>query len=277
MWEVIALLIQSTATTLRRALHHFIFLSAFACLALPSTSAWAEGALITDRPDAAESPQTVGLWRFQVETGVNVSSLRVSGADEVYDHVTVSTPSKLRLGVHDRVEIHVEGGGFVYSSGAGSSTGGADLDFGGKIAILEGGGLIPALGLWIAYTAPIGSDGFSQEHHSVSYLALMGWTLTNFLSLGVNLGLATPLSEREANDDALRYAASFGIGATDELGFFLEQFGVVSFGGDAALWVDGGALYLLNDDWQLDAYLRVGLNDAAGEDIGGGLGFSFRL
>ena len=237
--------------------------------------------IITDRPDVAEAPQTVGLLRFQVEMGVDTSNSRETVGDTTHNTFGLSTPTKLRFGIHERIELHIESDGFVLANEGRdqtNQTGVADLDFGGKVAILDGDGAIPALGVLLAYTAPTGSDPFSGVHHCLSPTLAAGWALSDAFALSANLGVTTMLSGRDSNPDTLRYAAALGIIATQALSFFVEQFGEVSLvDGEAALSADGGVLYLLTPDLQLDLNVRVGLNNAAPDDVGGGFGVSVRF
>ena len=71
------------------------------------TGICADDKISTDRPDFLTSPDVVGKGRFQIETGVQVQR------DDVHDTRTrtVSTPTLLRLGLTDRIEVRLDGYG----------------------------------------------------------------------------------------------------------------------------------------------------------------------
>jgi Putative MetA-pathway of phenol degradation len=224
------------------------------------------GGLTTDRPDVAESSLTVDKGSLQIEAGIDAE--RFDGSSMLV------TPIKLRYGIMEDLEIHLESDLLNILNTDETKIEVGDIAFGGKIHLLDNKGIIPSLGFLLALSIPL--DGFYSDVAYMLHPTLaMDWSLASWLGLGVNLGLSSPLTDREIISDRLRFAAALGfsVPGVDQLGLFLEGFGYQPLGdGDMQLFVDGGATYSLSDSFQLDAYLRSSVNGA--ESLGGGVGFA---
>ncbi len=238
--------------------------------------------IVTDRPSVAESSLTVPEGSLQVETGAEFGSNSINGVDGS----SLSFPTKLRLGIIDGFEVHAEGTVFerftVENPGGDDLTasGLADLELGGKVHILDSNGAVPSVGILAAIRMPIGSDDVTGNLWVLRPTVSAEWDLLPALSFTANVGLSIPLEDREFFSDGFRWATSFGIHPDvlpEGLGFFAEAFGQVPLDdGDSVTAADAGALYLVNDDFQLDVYARFGLSDSAQDLLVGG-GGSFRF
>ena len=107
--------------------------------------------IATDRPDFVESSVVVGRAIVQIETSVAQERNKANGLRER----TFSTPSLLRVGVSDSVELRLETDGHMVmhtDSGATSTSerGYADASFGVKWHALDAKGALPSLG-WLAH------------------------------------------------------------------------------------------------------------------------------
>ncbi|MEL6547208.1 MAG: transporter [Myxococcota bacterium] len=235
--------------------------------------------IVTDRPDVAESSLTVPAGTVQVETGVEFGS----SSTDTADGTSFGLPTKLRIGVIENAEIHLEGtvfDRFTVDPGDLSASGLADVEVGGKVHLLDPEGAVPSVGVLLALRVPIGADEVSGDIFVLRPTVTAEWDLMPALSFAANVGLTVPLDDRELFTDGLRFAGSFGIhpeSFPEGLGVFVETFGEIPLGdGENVLAADSGATYLVNDDFQLDVYARVGLSDAA-PDLAVGGGGSFRF
>ncbi|MEM6733815.1 MAG: transporter [Myxococcota bacterium] len=251
-----------------------------------TVSAASDGAtrdpIVTDRPNVAESSVTVPAQSLQVETGTEF------GSDEIndIDSTSFGIPTKIRYGLIDDLEIHVEGTIINRFSadlpeGSRSETGLADFELGGKFHILDANGAVPSLGILAAVTIPVGDDDVSTGPSVIRPTVAADWDLLPALSFSGNVGFTIHIEDRDFVDDTFRFAGSLGIHPDVfpvGLGLFAELFGAVALSGDSdeAIGADAGALYVVNDDFQLDAYVRFGLTDAATDLVAGG-GGSFRF
>ena len=108
------------------------------------------GALITDRPDATESPQTVGQGFLQFETGAFFTRDEDNG---LTTEATTFNTMLIRYGIFDNFELRV-GWNFTETqfeiNGMENPNVLSGLDpllLGAKVGITEENGLIPTIGL----------------------------------------------------------------------------------------------------------------------------------
>lgn len=231
--------------------------------------------IVTDRPDVAESSQTVPSGSLQVETGVEMGRTGPPSAETT----TMGFPTKLRFGVIENVEAHLEGTLFdrvTLDGGEGnqSSSGLADVDVGGKVHLFDPSGLQPSLGVLLAVTLPVGAEDVSGDQTLLKPTVAAEWDLHSALSLATNAGFTIPLDNRDRSDDALRFAGSLGLHPSAfpaGFGVFGEIFGELPLReGGRVLATDFGVTYGLTPRVQLDAYVRLGLSEAATDTAAGG-------
>jgi hypothetical protein len=95
-------------------IHPSLRMPAFAlsitALASPAMAA-GEEPIVTDRPDFVESSQVVGKGRLQIETSLAAERDRAGGATER----TTSTPTLLRIGASDSIELRLETDGRMHA------------------------------------------------------------------------------------------------------------------------------------------------------------------
>ncbi|RYE97299.1 MAG: transporter, partial [Oxalobacteraceae bacterium] len=109
--------------------------------------------IVTDRPGVAESSKVVGKGRVQLETSVAWERQR---DDELHSR-TLTTPSLLRVGLGDTLELRIETDGRTIehdvdpASGAHAvSAGWADTELGLKWHVADQQGSHPSLG-WLLH------------------------------------------------------------------------------------------------------------------------------
>ena len=233
-------------------------------------------ALITDRPDATESPNTVAKGFLQIETG----GFFEGSEDGLFDIDTyVLNTTLVRLGLLDNLELRV-GWDFIEQRTSFNGveipdilSGYTPLLLGVKVGITEEKGILPQIGLighiFLPFTA--GRD-FRPETTGANFLFAFAHTLNEKSSLSYNLGGEILDGNAEF---AYVYSISYGYSFTDRLGGYAELYG--DFPEDSSanhLW-DAGLTYLISDNVQLDATVGSGITD--GQDILLSAGVSFRI
>lgn len=242
----------------------------------------AKDAIVTDRPDVAESSETVGRGRFQAELSTVVETDRAGGNRRT----GVRTPLKIRVGLSERLELHLETDGFARDWGRQASgaeayaTGGADLGLGGKVHLFDQRRLLPSTAVLLSLTVPTGTEAFSEGNTSLSPTLAVSWDLDKDWSVGANLGATFALSGRDSHPDTLRFAAALWRSwapLSEKLASFVEPSGEIPLdGSEAAIQLQGGFAYLVTPHLQLDLALIVGLTSAAA-DFATTLGLSFKI
>lgn len=240
-----------------------------AATALAPSTAFAEeeDELSTDRPDFVESSNVVGKGVFQVETSLAFERDHRDGITSR----TRSTPTLLRYGVGQDVEIRLESEGLLRQEVTGGSvsttdTGTADASIGAKWRIRaadEGGGQ-PGLAVLAHIDLDSGSAAFRAAGKVPSLRLVAEWELPGDASFGVMPGVFY------GKDDAggQRYwggilAATYSRELAGSLRGFVEiagqQLRSTRHGGNVVTF-DTGLVYAIDRDTQLDFSINVGLN-----------------
>ncbi|OUR93898.1 hypothetical protein A9Q87_04085 [Flavobacteriales bacterium 34_180_T64] len=264
-------------------MRHFKFLNYTCILGIFATSSMSIAqenapldALITDRPDATESPNAVPKGFLQVETGAFYESFEENSIkNETYTFNT----TLVRYGLLDNLELRlgwdfVEGKTKVNGSAIDDVTSGLNpLLFGFKTSIAKENGCFPEIGflghLYLPFTA---SNDYKPETTGVDFRFAFAHTLSENSNLSYNLGAAWGDDSSEA---AYVYTIAFGQGITEKLGAYAELYGDVPENSKANHFWDAGLTYLISNNVQLDA--TVGTSITKGQDLLISAGMSFRL
>jgi hypothetical protein len=219
--------------------------------------------IVTDRPDFVESSAVVGNRMVQFETSVAQDWDRAHGLRER----NFSTPSLLRVGISDSIELRLETDGHVSTrtdngTTRSSATGFADTSLGVKWHALDARDNMPSVGFLAHLDLASGSRALRGDGVRPSLRMVAEWDLPFDCSLGIMPGIS-----RGRDDDGQRFiAAIFGIvlgkAWTDQVRTFVElaapQLAAKRHGGTvAALTI--GAAYLVSRHWQVDTALSAGL------------------
>lgn len=234
-------------------------------LAMPAARA-DDDTINPDRPNVANSSQVVGNSRVQLEIGAQWDRQRDDGVHSR----TLSTPTLLRIGLNDTVELRVETDGRSIehdtdpSTGAhATSAGWTDTAVGFKWHFLDGDGAKPSLGLIGEVALPTGSSALRGKGARPELDLPAEWDLGHDWSLAVMPGVGS-----DSDDNGSRYgyglfAASVGKAFTERAHGFVElaapQIARAAHGGNQTI-VDAGLSWLVNKDCQLDAMVVHGLN-----------------
>ncbi|MEY4563104.1 MAG: hypothetical protein RLZZ618_2381 [Pseudomonadota bacterium] len=254
-----------------------------ACLTLAGLpAAWADDTIATDRPDFVESSDVVGTGRFQIET--SFSSER-HNADGVKTRTT-STPTLLRMGVSDKLELRVETDGIVRSrsqdaTGTQRERGFADASLGVKWHMQDGDDASGKPGVaWLLHLdVDSGSAAFRGPGLRPSLRAVAEWELPQGFSVGVMPGFVV-----DKNADGKRFvggimAVVVGKEWTPAWRSFVELAGqqlASRKNGGSVVTFDTGVAYLVTKSVQLDFAIARGLT-ADSPDFQWGMGLSVRF
>ncbi|MBN1610698.1 MAG: transporter [Polyangiaceae bacterium] len=241
-----------------------------------------EDGIVTDRPDVGESSETVGALRLQIETSGLVETERESKG-----RVTaVRTPTKIRLGLIDALEVHLETDGLAHervrasSEESADASGVTDVGTGGKVHLIDQQHVLPSSAILVSLTIPAGSHAFSDGNASLSPTLATSWDLDGDWSVGTNLGATAALTERDSHPDTLRFAVALWRSwapLSERLSSFIEPSGEIPLDATvSAIQVQGGFAYLVRPLAQLDLAVVRGLSSAAA-DYGATVGCSVKI
>ena len=231
-----------------------------------SVRAQAGDPIDTDGPDFVDSSEAVGRGRLQIEQ--DFVSERDSHNAELCR--TISTPTLIRYGIGETVELRLQGNSHVRET---TASGGIDTTVEGHGDLGMGlkwhshdrdeAGNVPAVAWILQMDTPSGSKDFRGHGMHPSLRSVITWDLPRQFSFALMPGVA-----RESRADGHRYAlAMFGVNLgrriTDRFRIFVEsstsQIARADNGGVVSAW-DIGAAYLLTNDWQLGGRFAVAAN-----------------
>ncbi|HSI48181.1 MAG TPA: transporter [Ideonella sp.] len=248
------------------------------------TPAFAADEIVTDRPDFVESSDVVGRGRFQIETGF--SSERQDGNG--LKTRTRSTPTLLRLGVSDALELRVETDGATRSRTQDTATdttttshGFADTSLGLKWRMQEGNEESGAPGMaWLLHAdLASGSRDFRGQGVRPSLRFVAEWDLPHDFSVGVMPGVVADKTGDGKRFAAGIFAVTLGKGWGPAWHSFVEVAGqqlAAQRNGGKVVSFDFGASYLVTDSLQLDLAGSRGLTRETA-DFQWGAGVSIRF
>ena len=206
------------------------FLPILSLFFIASTSVFAQETtvpdMVTDRPDATESPSTVPIGSLQVETGAFTSTFEENNFEErVWGYNT----TLLRYGILDNLELRV-GWNFEETQVSINNnqlddvqSGFSPLLFGAKIGIAQEKGWKPQVALlghlYLPFTA---SEDYKPESTQADFRFAFSHTLSERSGIAYNIG-------GQWTDDNPRiayiYTLSYGYAITSRLGAYAEVYG----------------------------------------------------
>lgn len=232
--------------------------------------------LITDRPDATESPYAMARGFFQIETGAAYESFK--NASLKTEDLTFNT-TLLRYGLLNNLELRigwdfVEGRTKVNGVALDDVTSGFNpLLFGFKSSIAKENGWFPEIGflghLYLPFTA---STDYKPETTGVDFRFAFAHNLNDNSSLSYNLGAEWGNDSSEA---VYIYTIAYGYSITDKFGMYVELYGDFPENSKSNHLWDGGLTYLVSNNLQLDA--TVGSSFTKGQELLLSTGFSLRI
>ena len=236
----------------------------FLCLA--SFRVFAAGSIDTDGPDFVESSEVVGKARFQYEADVMSERDHRNSSRST----RTSTPTLLKYGTTDAIEIRLESEGYIRATGesgntATRSTGTGDTALGVKwhSQDRDAAAGLPAVSWILHFEGPSGTPGLRGHGIRPSLRSVMTWDFPRDLTLGLMPGI-----KYDAAEDGHRFTSGI-LGAvlntrlTEKSRAFFEvsatQLARGRDGGVLADW-NIGAAYLLRRETQIGFRAGIAAN-----------------
>ncbi|MEL1245811.1 transporter [Flavobacterium sp. DGU11] len=214
----------------------------FFCFFAPDINAQEE--IETDRPDHTETASIVPAGRFQAESGFEYTKAE-KGSKEFF------LPETLwKFGLNDRTELRLitqlsynKYYDTIYS-------GLSPVTVGFKVNLFKEKGVLPETSFIAHLVLPkVASKDFKASLLAPELLFLFDNELSDKASLGYNIGVKW---DGESPDAMYAYTFSPDFKLTDTFKAFVESFGYLPEHHHPQHWVDGGFIWLLNSNLQLD-------------------------
>ncbi|MDA3943120.1 MAG: transporter [Bacteroidetes bacterium] len=233
--------------------------------------------LITDRPDQTESSVVVPLKSLQIETGFVLEN---DENDLIKQKSFTYNTTLLRFGLLKNFELRL---GLEYlgekveikkNDTLNSFSGLSPISTGFKVKIADEDGWKPEIaflgGLVLPFTA---NDDFKPDYSAATIRFAFSHTISERFSLGYNLGAEWG---GETAIPGYFYSIAIGIGLAENLGLFVESYGLIPEEGVSEHLFDAGFTYLIIPNFQLDLSGGIGLNNNAIDNFIS-LGFTYRF
>ena len=231
-----------------------------------------DGALVADRPGFTSAPDTVERGHLLLETGYQFTRDRTGRTSRTH-----SLPNMiLRAGIADNLEVQIGWTGAIWSRVDGErSHDFSDLTVGVKTKLLDQSGWVPALGLSGMLSVPSGSSGATSG--DVDPGIAINWAYGFDGGYGIG-GTARFDAVNDGGDRTDQGGASLiaTVPVFGPVSVFAEYFVLVSEAIGPRHTANGGFIWLVNDNLQLDINAGAGLNKRA-DDYFVGAGIAFRL
>ncbi len=250
--------------------------TALLCLAWVSSAAAKAPAspalreMSTDRPDTTESAFTVprGMWQFEMEA-VSVSR---DGGGQAEDWGSVN----IKYGLTGSVDFQWVTPAWHTGDGLDGWT---DSEFRLKWNLTgQDDDAAVAIALMPYIKLPVASRGLGNNNFEGGLI--IPFALTNGPSCcDLAWMVQADIIRNDADNGwtgALTLTGTAGFELTSRLSAFTEAVVTTPFEGDAEVYLNGGLVFSLNENWFLDAGVNIGLNRAA-EDARFFTGTSFRF
>jgi hypothetical protein len=233
-------------------------------LCLGPVGALAGEPLQPNRPGQADPPTILAPGVVHIEGGFTFE--RETEGDP--DTEMLTAPGiELRFGVHERFEIQLFADGFVHEwrNDDGNQSGGSDLELDARARLWGQAGWRPAMAIDFGLSFPTGSDFATSGGFDPEAEILYAWDLAERWNLNGNFDFA---SETQGDDDSSRHfifrpQLALGLTISDQLGTFVEYYGVIEEDAPNQHSVDAGFTFLVNNNLQFDVSAGAGLNAAA--------------
>lgn len=222
----------------------------------------------TDRPDQTESPFTVPVKHFQMETGFSFEKINKDEKSIVYPSVLY------KYGINNQFEFRLITE-FTTEKIYGKKLSGLQpVTVGFKINIAKEKGLLPTTSFIGHLTFPLlAAQSFKATYYAPAFRFTMQHTLSKKLSLSYNLGAEW---DGESAVPTFIYTLTSGYSISEKLGAYIEVYGFAPQKLIADHRFDCGITYLLKTNILVDVSGGFGVSDNA-PDYYAALGFSFRL
>lgn len=230
--------------------------------------------LVTDRPDFTESAVTVTPGRWQLELGYTFAR---SGDEKRHSFGELL----IRVGALSWLEARLGLNSFALVDLPEEDRDGLEnLSLGAKARLFtpapDGSGLAPETALLFGMVFPTGSPEIGDDGTQPAAALALGWSLSEWLSLGSNVGWRYATGEERFHQFLASVSAGFAIDA--RVGGFAEYYGLYpgSAGGSGTHFLDTGLTLLVGPNVQLDWRIGIGLVEPHPNWFTG-LGIGFRL
>ena len=236
----------------------------------------ADNEIETDRPDITESAKVVQLGIFQFENGflLETQKINIDGIKTENHNYTFSS-LLTRIGILNNFELRI-GGDYIYqitkiNDIQTNNSGFDNLLVGAKYQYMKEELNGQDLGVIMQFFLPTGKASFGPKNIEPEILLAAGKSLTDKISLSINIGSHWNSYEDEP---VFLFSSSFGYSFNDSWNSFIEIFGESSKENQLKSNFDFGFSYRPINNFQIDISAgNESFNDFNNWFLGAGISF----
>jgi len=247
------------------------------------------GPMASDRPGFSDSFSVVPRGYSHLEFGYTFAY-----DEERSDESTNQTLGEfaLRTGLTDNFELRIKWTGFSFTESHYKGTsrwagrhimitdhddGGTDMSIGFKSQLLQQHGLVPNLSIIPALSLPTGTASKSTGDVDPEVRLAWNYALSDKWTV-YGVGLATWISDDDGRFFQAGASLATAYSFTKTVGGFVEYYGLYPSTRDSDCQhnIDFGPVFLINENFQIDVRVGVGLNEEAPDWLTG-IGFCYRF
>lgn len=220
----------------------------------------------TDRPGKTNTPATTPKKKWQLETGFlrQKEKFYPTSSDYFFLHPSLLT----KYGLGDRIELRlITDLATIKEENANMNTinrGIHNVQLGGKVNFIKGGGLKPKVSFIAHYTFNRLRTMYKDTIDGANFRFAMQHIIAENISIGYNIGMEW---RRFGLAPAYIYTFSPKFNLGDKWAAFVEVYGYIWKNQKPENSIDGGVMYYVNDNFKLDVSAGFGLNKNAPDNF----------
>ena len=209
----------------------------------------------TDRPSQSASAFVLPEGAFQVEAGF-LSERPVSGVDE-FNVQYLNT--LFRYGIIEGIELRLVQNIQGFRAPGSTINGLGPTTLGAKFHLMEESGKIPQISVIGQATLTNGDKAFRPNNSVYELRVNFQNTLSDRIALGYNVGIINS----EGQNRIGLYSVLLGMAVANDLTAFIEPYGFLTKNTRTDARLNGGLIYLISEDFQVDVTAGNALSNGA--------------
>jgi len=220
---------------------------------------FAQGSIITDRPDMTEASYLVPVGWLQIETGAFIDNANANEYEFIYNTTLI------RYGISESIELRLlqDYKGY-YLNDTEVAKGLSPFGFGAKIAIAKENGWIPETAIIGHLFMKTGEKAFRAQSINPQFRFTFANSLPNEFALSYNIGAEW---DGTSTDATAIYTLSLARTLFSTIGGYVEVYGYLPENTAADHRFNFGFTYLLGNDLQFDISSGIGLSEISNDNF----------
>ncbi|WP_027395101.1 transporter [Aquimarina latercula] len=210
--------------------------------------------IVSSRPGKTVNPEVVGSRVFQVQSGINITSIK----DDEIDRNSYTLNKSIRIGILENfeligtIDLKTENNTTTSSS---NSSGITNTQLGFKYLVTKAQGQLPFIAVQTEFLLPIKNSIVDRENLGSQLLLISDIEFLEQATFSANIGL---LWDGNSTSPSIPFTVQSYFYITDKIGFFYENYGAFD---PFEIYTSIGTSYVLTKNLQLDISSGIEINN----------------